>query len=109
IDDFGTGYNSLFYLKNLPVTSLKIDSVFINDIGKDHATEAIILSVIALGHSLGLRVVAEGVETAGQLGFLRDAGCDTYQGYLCSPAVTALEANRFYTNGVRPALVTTKD
>ena len=99
IDDFGTGYNSLFYLKNLPVTSLKIDSTFIYDIGMDQNCEAIILSVVGLGHRLGLRVVAEGVETKAQLEFLREAGVDAYQGYLFSPGVSALEARRFYLNG----------
>lgn len=99
IDDFGTGYNSLFYLKNLPVTSLKIDSVFIHEIGEDPNCEAIIESVIQLGHRLGLRVVAEGVETPVQLDFLEKSGCDAYQGYLFSAGVTALDAMKFYSNG----------
>lgn len=115
IDDFGTGFNSLFYLKNLPVTTLKIDSVFIHDIGRESASEAIILSVVSLAHRLGLRIIAEGVETAEQLAFLTEAGCDGYQGYLFSRGVTAPEAQRFYANGhagkAKPPakLVTTRD
>ena len=96
IDDFGTGYNSLFYLKNLPVTTLKVDSVFVHDVGNDANSEAIILSIIALAHRLKMRVVAEGVETDEQLEFLRESGCDAYQGYHFSPAVTAAEAGAFY-------------
>lgn len=102
IDDFGTGFNSLFYLKNLPVTTLKIDSVFIRDIGKEPDSEAIILAVVSLAHRLGLRLVAEGVERPEQLAFLKAAGCDAYQGYLYSPAVALPEAERFFAVATRP-------
>lgn len=102
IDDFGTGYNSLYYLKSLPVTTLKIDLCFVSDIGVDKNSEAIVLSVIALAHRLGLRVVAEGVETDEQFRFLRDAGCDAFQGFHYSPAVPLADCTALFT-GARTA------
>ena len=82
IDDFGTGYSSLAYLKRFPVQRLKIDRAFVRDLGRDADSAAIVRSVVALGHGLSMRIVAEGVETGEQLALLRALGCDEYQGYL---------------------------
>lgn len=84
VDDFGTGYSSLAYLKRFPVQRLKIDRAFIHDLGKDEDSLAIVQSIIMLGHGLKLRVVAEGIETAEQLAFLKELSCDEYQGFLFS-------------------------
>lgn len=81
LDDFGSGHSSLADLKRLPVDLLKIAPMFVAGIGKDSRDEEILRSLIALGHGLGLRVLAEGVETSEQLGWLREAGCDLAQGY----------------------------
>lgn len=84
IDDFGTGYSSLSYLRRFPLRVLKIDRSFIHGIPTDPDSTAIAVSIVTLAHSLGMKVVAEGVETAGQLEFLRHQGCDTYQGFYFS-------------------------
>ncbi len=93
IDDFGTGYSSLSYLKRFPVTSLKIDQSFVCELDQDQDTNAsaIVKAVISIGHSLDMKVIAEGVETEKQMSFLVENGCDAMQGYLFSRPLAAEE------------------
>ena len=97
VDDFGTGYSSLAYLRRLPITTLKIDKAFIDDLGGPNHSEdaAITTTVIAMAHSLGLDVVAEGVETAEQLAFLRQHHCDVIQGFWLAPPLDASACMQF--------------
>jgi EAL domain-containing protein (putative c-di-GMP-specific phosphodiesterase class I) len=89
IDDFGTGYSSFSYLKLFPVNSLKIDRSFISEVERDGDNRAIVAAIIALAQVLGLKVVAEGVETEAQKQFLRGFGCEQVQGYLTGKPVDA--------------------
>ncbi len=94
IDDFGTGFSSLSYLRRFPLSKLKIDRSFVDDITRQPADAAIILAIIAVARSLKLRVIAEGVETAEQLRFLQQHGCDAYQGYYASMAMPEPDLTR---------------
>ena len=89
VDDFGTGYSSLAYLRELPIDELKLDRSFVMPMTQDSRADALVMSTISLAHSLGLRMVAEGVEDADTLARLTTHGCDIAQGYYISRPVPA--------------------
>jgi diguanylate cyclase (GGDEF)-like protein/PAS domain S-box-containing protein len=105
MDDFGTGYSSLAYIKNFPIHTLKIDRSFITDIAKNFTDQAIAKTIVTLAHSLGMRTIAEGVETVDQLERLRAFGADCFQGYLISRPLPPLEFEAYLavrsTNGAK--------
>ena len=96
IDDFGTGYSSLAYLRRFPLDTLKIDIAFIREVTSNPQDAAIARTIIELAHSLGLRAVAEGVETPAKLAFLKEAGCDQLQGYLFSQPLPVAALERWF-------------
>jgi diguanylate cyclase (GGDEF)-like protein/PAS domain S-box-containing protein len=105
IDGFGTGFTSLAHLRQLPVDTLKIDLGFVRGATTDADDASVVTAVIAVAHSLGLRVVAQGVESEAQVALLRSLGCDEVQGYLWSPPVPPAECERILVQGLLPAAV----
>jgi EAL domain-containing protein (putative c-di-GMP-specific phosphodiesterase class I) len=105
MDDFGTGYSSLSYLRNYPFDSLKIDRSFIHDITTDSADRELVNAIIAMAHGLGLKVVAEGVETEEQLSYLAKQGCEMVQGNLFSSPISADEITRMLEKQKSQALI----
>jgi EAL domain-containing protein (putative c-di-GMP-specific phosphodiesterase class I) len=99
IDDFGTGYSSFSYLKRLPIDKLKIDKSFVHDMVHSADARAIVQAIVAMAHRMGLRVVAEGVESAEQAMALRETGCDQGQGYFYARPLDAFEAGAFPAPG----------
>lgn len=108
LDDFGTGYSALTYLNRFPLDAVKMDRGFLRSIEDDESAAGIASAVIAMSHSLGLSVVAEGVDSERQSQLLRSMGCDQVQGFLYSPALPAVEATRFLAprGGDRPPVLT---
>jgi len=104
IDGFGTGFSSLAHLRQLPVDTLKIDLSFVRGATTDANDASVVTAVIAVAHSLGLRVVAQGVETEAQVALLRSLACDEVQGYLWSPPVPPEECERLLVQGLLPAV-----
>jgi EAL domain-containing protein (putative c-di-GMP-specific phosphodiesterase class I) len=102
VDDFGIAYSSLAYLKRLPVDALKIDRSFVQHMSADKTDAAIVRAIVGLGHELGLRVVAEGVEDGDTWDLLLDLGCDAAQGFYLSPPLPAEELTRTLAMGQTP-------
>ena len=96
LDDFGTGQTSLRYLTSLPIDELKIDMSFVTDMLENRSHAAIVRAIIDLGHNLGLRVVAEGIETREVFRALHESGCDVAQGFLLSRPMPADDLPRFF-------------
>ena len=104
IDDFGTGYSSLGYLKHLPVQTVKIDRSFVAELPENSHDAAITNGIIDMGHNLGLEVIGEGVETAAQLRYLRERGCDMIQGYLLHAPTTPDNLEAWLGSNPRPSV-----
>jgi EAL domain-containing protein (putative c-di-GMP-specific phosphodiesterase class I) len=102
IDDFGTGYSSLSYLTSLPLSELKIDRSFVRDLGVSPQSSAVVTAIIALARSLGLRTVAEGVETIRQMEVLHRLGCRVMQGFLFAKPMPPQEIQRWLETTVVP-------
>ena len=102
IDDFGTGYSSLAYLTTLPISELKIDGSFVRDLGLTPQSAAVVTAIVALARSLGLNVVAEGVENLRQMEVLNRLGCVVMQGYLFSRPLPPEDIERWLEQTVRP-------
>jgi EAL domain-containing protein (putative c-di-GMP-specific phosphodiesterase class I) len=100
IDDFGTGYSSLSRLPRFPIDALKIDRSFISNMGRDGENREIVRLIVLLAHSIGLKVVAEGIEKENQIDELKRLGCEMAQGYLYSPPVSAQSASELLRLGV---------
>jgi EAL domain-containing protein (putative c-di-GMP-specific phosphodiesterase class I) len=100
LDDFGSGYSSLGSLRSLPLDRLKVDRSFIQDLQQDGGDRSLIHAIIAMGNTLGLKVIAEGVETELQLDFLRDAGCDEVQGFLFGKPMSAADIDIAYPSRI---------
>lgn len=105
MDDFGTGYSSLSYLRRLPISELKLDRSFVADLETDEAARALSRAILGIGHSLGLTVVAEGVETAGQSAMLREQGYPVAQGYLFSPPLAPQDLQKWLMAKTQPAAI----
>jgi len=101
IDDFGTGYSSLSYLRTFPLGTLKIDRSFVKDLPADEDAANLTAGIIALAHRLRMKVVAEGVETLEQMGYLRAQRCDEVQGYYVSKPIAADEMSRLLERDLR--------
>ncbi len=101
VDDFGTGYSSLTYLRGLPVDEVKVDKSFVDAVATDPADRAVVRAVVDIAHTLGMRVVAEGVERAEQQSVLTSLGVDEVQGYLHARPLADLEVTAWLARGVR--------
>jgi EAL domain-containing protein (putative c-di-GMP-specific phosphodiesterase class I) len=102
LDDFGTGYSNLIYLNRFPINTLKIDQSFIENIVTDPNGAAITTAIIAMARSLNMGVIAEGLENEEQLDFLRQQGCDCYQGYYFSKPLPVKEISEWLQQGAKP-------
>ncbi len=109
LDDFGTGYSSLVYLRRFPIHNIKIDQSFVKRVPADSGDVAVVAGLIGLAHTLGLQVIAEGVETAAQLQFLRNHGCDAVQGYLIGRPRDAATFAKVMAEANHPAAASLRD